>query len=138
MTIFRILLLLSIIPFYTHAESLTDRQKIINAMGYFHQWDFTGSKELAEKSVEKSVRYNRVSKEGKHISYTPDFEWKGKGVDAYLPIIIGLDIYGGMAVVRVVHHHEEKGRYLKAIIFHKLAEGWRITNVSWGKITPEK
>lgn len=138
MTLLRMFLLLSIMPFYTHAASLTDRQKITSAMDNFYQWDYTGKKEFAEKSLAHSVLYNRVSKEGKHISYAVQFQWEGKGVDAYKSYITGLDIYGDMAVVKAIHHYQEKGAYLKAFVLHKLAQGWRITHVSWGEITPEK
>ncbi|TQV88555.1 hypothetical protein [Aliikangiella coralliicola] len=143
MGLLRIFLLLSTtlfcgIPFSTHAESLTDRQAITDTMDNFYHWDHKGGADFAKRSLAESVRYNRISKEGEHISYSVDFAYKGKGVNAYIPYIVELDIYGNMAVVKSVHHYDEKRSYLKAFVLHKLAQGWRITNVSWGKITPEK
>jgi hypothetical protein len=133
-----LLFLLSFIPFHLEAETLTDRQQISQTMKSFYQWDHTGGIDNANKSFAASVLYNRIGEQGNHITYTPNFDYKGAGENAYLPIIVDMDIYGKMALVRSVHHYEGKGRYLKAFVLHKLQQGWRITNVSWGKLTPHE
>lgn len=136
MAIIRLLLLLVIASFPAFADS--DREEIAQVMADFQQWDHLGGVERAKKSLAKTVRYNYVDKEGKHVSYTVDFAYQGKGKAAYKPYIVALDIYGNMAVVKAIHHYNNEQAYLKAFVLHKLAQGWQITNVSWGQITPDK
>jgi len=138
MKLTKLILLLCLLPFYASAEALTDRQRINQVMDSFYQWDHTGGTHNAENSLAHTVRYNRLDEGGKHIAYSIDFNYEGKGKNAYQHFIAGLDIYGKMAVVRSIHYHAGKGSYLKTFILHKLTQGWRITNVSWGKITPEE
>jgi hypothetical protein len=131
------ILILITISFSTTAQPLSDRQQIVDTMEVFHQWDYTGKKEFAEKSLASSVKYHKIGKEGDHISYSVDFDWKGKGVDAYNSYITGLDIFGNIAIVKAIHYHQEKGQYVKVFILHKLKQGWRITSVAWGKYSPD-
>ena len=130
------LFILLFTPFFTSANIDGDRDQIVELMKHFHQWDQTGGKERMSTIFAEDVRYNRVDEQGNFIGYSVDPDYKGRGKDAYIPFIIELDIYGNMAIVKTLHHYPAKGSYIKAFVLHQLKSGWRITNVSWGAITP--
>lgn len=114
-----------------------DRTEVVDVMQSFYQWDMEGGAEIAKAIFSQSAKYNRVDQNKKHIAYSVDPTWTGKGKDAYKPYIVGLEIFGNMAIVRSLHHYDKRGAYTKVFILHKLVDGWQITNVSWGAITPE-
>ncbi len=117
-----------------------DRSAIIAAIDCFTTWDLEGgTAQSVEPCLAKDVMYQRVNQKGELIRYTPDFAYEGKGKSDYVPYVTELEIFGGLAIVKVHKHRGAPNKaYMKALILYKLAEGWRITNVIWGDITPEQ
>lgn len=117
----------------------SDRSDIVAAIDCFISWDREGgTPETVKPCVSDKVQYQRVNDQGELILYTPDFNFDGKGLDDYVPYVTGLEIFGNMAIVKTHKHRAApKYAYMKAFILYKLNDGWRITNVVWGGITPE-
>ena len=122
------------------ADYSSDRADIVAAIQCFTNWDLNGGNdESVEPCIDKQVVYQRVNLKGELIRYTPAFEYEGKGADDYVPYITELEIFGNMAIVKTHKHRATPNKpYMKAFILYRLAEGWRITNVVWGGVTPEK
>ncbi|MEM9533948.1 MAG: hypothetical protein AAGA23_23745 [Pseudomonadota bacterium] len=120
-----------------HAE--TDREQIKAAMECFYQWDLHGSKEHSSKCISETVLYHRIDQDGQHSYGTPPLDNPtGKGADAVIHNLLDIDIYNDMAVVTSLHRYQPEApenTYVKNIILYKLATGWRITNVAWGRVT---
>lgn len=125
---------------HVSAQAATDREEIISAINCFIDWDREGgTAETLAPCVVADVVYQRVNAEGELIRYTPGFDYDGKGIDDYVPYITETEIFGNMAMVKTHKHREPPGNpYMKAFILYRLKEGWRITNVVWGGITPAK
>ncbi|MBX2849161.1 MAG: hypothetical protein KTR16_12620 [Acidiferrobacterales bacterium] len=121
-------------------NAATDRNQIITAINCFIDWDLNGgTNKTVEPCLFKDVVYQRVNLKGELIRYTPGFEYDGKGKDDYVPYITELEIFGNMAIVKTHKHRDaSNAAYMKAFILYKLTEGWRITNVVWGGLTPEQ
>ncbi len=122
------------------AAASTDREDIIAAIDCFISWDREGgTAESVAPCLAQDVVYQRVNDKGELIRYTPGFDYDGKGIDDYVPYITEVEIFGDMAMVKTHKHREApKNAYMKAFILYQLKEGWRITNVVWGGITPGK
>ena len=119
---------------------LSDRAQIIAAVACFTNWDREGGNaESVAPCIYEKVAYQRVNDKGELLVYTPEFESEGKGIDDYTPYVTELEIFGNMAIVKTHKHRAApKWPYMKAAILYKLKDGWLITNVVWGGITPEK
>jgi len=117
----------------------SDRSEITAAIDCFMSWDREGgTPESVQPCVSDKVQYQRVNDQGELIVYTPDFNFDGKGLDDYVPYVTALEIFGNLAMVKTHKHRAApKTAYMKAFILYKLKDGWRITNVIWGGITPE-
>lgn len=118
----------------------SDRAAIIESIDCFIAWDREGGDaESVSGCLHDKVAYQRVNNDGELIVYTPSFDFEGKGLDDYTPYITELEIFGNMAMVKTHKHREKPGSpYMKAFILYKLKDGWKITNVVWGAITPEE
>lgn len=126
---------------FTYADDhSSDRTEIVAAINCFTNWDLNGGDaESVAPCIYKDVVYQRVDAKGELIRYTPGFEYDGKGKDDYVPYITEVEIFGNMAMVKTHKHRATPNiPYMKAFILYKLNTGWRITNVVWGGITPEK
>ena len=134
------LALLLALPATASAQALTDREQIIAAIDCFITWDREGGDaESVAPCLSRDVVYQRVNDSGELIRYTPGFDYEGKGLDDYVPYITEAEIFGNMAIVKTHKHRQApKSAYMKAFILYRLKEGWRIANVVWGGITPEK
>lgn len=134
-----ILLMLCLLSLNSHAEQIaTDRSQIIAAINCFTNWDLNGGNdESVAPCIYKDVVYQRVNLKGELIRYTPGFEYEGKGANDYVPYITEVEIFGNMAMVKTHKHRDAPAKpYMKALLLYKLADGWRITNVVWGSISP--
>ena len=133
-----IILTTSLLLGFSHAYA-SDRTEITEAIDCFVNWDREGgTAETVKPCVSEKVQYQRVNDQGELILYTPDFKFEGKGLDDYVPYLTELEIFGNMAIVKTHKHRTApKPTYMKAFILYKLKDGWRITNVVWGGITPE-
>lgn len=122
------------------AEASTDREQIVDAINCFITWDREGGDaDSVAPCMSKDVVYQRVNDEGELLRYTPGFDYEGKGLDDYVPYITETEIFGNMAMVKTHKHRAApKSPYMKAFILYRLKDGWRITNVVWGGITPQK
>ncbi len=132
--------LLVIIGFSTPAAfAQTDREQIKAAIECFYTWDLHGGKENSSKCISDNVQYHRVDQDGKHAHGTPPLDGEsGKGADALIHHLIDIDIYNDMAVVTSLHRYmpeSPRNTYVKNLVLHKLAVGWRITSVAWGRVT---
>lgn len=118
-----------------------DREQISQVMQCFSKWDIDGGTAAeAEKCISPDVRYQRNDK-GEIKAYTPDLNWKGKGKEALEAHLLDINVYNDMAVVTVLNRYNpgvDERHFVKTFILYKLKQGWRITNVVWGKRTPEK
>ena len=139
----RIAMLCVLLPLGAHADdhagqALNDRATILAAIECFTKWDLEGgTEESVAPCLSKDVVYQRVNQNGELIRYTPGFAYDGKGKNDYVPYITELEIFGNMAIVKVHKHRTPPNNaYMKAFVLYDLAEGWRITNVVWGGITP--
>ncbi len=136
-----VLLFLStvLLPFAVPAnDEASDRSTILAAIDCFTQWDLEGGTEkTVAPCLSSDVVYQRVNQQGELIRYTPGFTYDGKGKDDYVPYVTELEIFGNMAIVKTHKHRTPpKTPYMKAFVLYRLADGWRITNVIWGGITP--
>ena len=122
------------------AVNVNERTQVVYAIECFLKWDREGgTKESVKPCMHEQVVYQRVNAEGELIRYTPEFTFEGKGLDDYVPYITELEIFGNLAIVKTHKHRTAPNwPYMKAFILYRLNEGWRITNVVWGGITPEK
>lgn len=118
----------------------SDRSEITDVINCFLTWDREGGNDESVKPcLYEKVQYQRVNENGELLLYTPGFEFEGKGIDDYTPYVTELEIFGNMAIVKTYKHRAAPNNaYMKAFILYKLSEGWRITNVVWGGITPQK
>lgn len=131
-------LLLSNVTLAAHGS--TDREEIIAAINCFTTWDLEGGNAASvAPCMSQDVVYQRVNDKGELIRYTPGFDYEGKGRDDYVPYITETEIFGNLAIVKTHKHRDApKSPYMKAFLLYKLKDGWRITNVVWGSITPAK
>ena len=135
------LVLISLFSLNAQADqTATDREQIVTAINCFTNWDLNGGNdETVAPCLYKDVVYQRVNLKGELIRYTPGFEYDSKGANDYVPYITEVEIFGNMAMVKTHKHRDSPNKaYMKAFILYKLAEGWRITNVVWGGITPNR
>jgi len=116
-----------------------DRATILAAIECFTKWDLEGgAAQSVAPCLAKDVVYQRVNQKGELIRYTPGFDYEGKGKTDYVPYITELEIFGNMSLVKVHKHRvAPQTPYMKAFVLYNLADGWRITNVIWGGITPQ-
>ena len=118
-----------------------DRTEIHQAMQCFFQWDLNGgTAEEAQKCILENVQYQRIVDGNLDIG-SPGLEFKGKGADAHRFNILNIDIYNDVAFVNALLRYNpgpEESPYVKTFVLYKLKQGWRVTNVLWGKPTPEK
>lgn len=121
------------------ALAQSDREQIKEAMECFYQWDLYGGEERSSKCIADTVLYHRIDDNGDHAYGTPPLDNDtGKGGDAVIHNLLDIDIYNDMAVVTSLHRYQPespRNTYVKNIVLFKLAEGWRITNVAWGRVT---
>ena len=119
----------------------TDREQIKAAMECFYQWDLHGGREYSSKCIADSVLYHRIDN-GEHSYGTPPLDNdSGKGAEAVIHNLLDIDIYNDMAVVTSLHRYQPeapRNTYVKNIVLFKLADGWRITNVAWGRVTNDQ
>ncbi|MEM9314751.1 MAG: hypothetical protein AAGA95_09000 [Pseudomonadota bacterium] len=125
---------------FASAHAATDREQVLAAIDCFITWDREGGDaESVAPCLSTDVVYQRVNDRGELLRYTPGFDYQGKGLDDYVPYITEAEIFGNMAIVKTHKHRSAPKRpYMKAFILYRLREGWRITNVVWGGITPER
>jgi len=123
-----------------HAD--TDREQIKAAMECFYQWDLYGGKENSSKCIADNVQYHRVTQEGEHSFGTPTLDSPtGKGEGTLVHNLVDIDVYNDMAVVTSLHRYmpdSPRNTYMKTLVLYKLKEGWRISSVSWGRVTPDQ
>jgi hypothetical protein len=135
-------LVLGLALFAPAAAADSDREQIKAAMECFYQWDLYGGAERSSKCIADSVLYHRIDENGAHSYGTPDLDSDtGKGADAVIHNLVDIDIYNDMAVVTSLHRYQPespRNTYMKSIVLYKLAEGWRIANVVWGRVSHEK
>lgn len=128
---------LTLVTVNAHAE--TDREQIKAAMECFYQWDLHGGEENSSKCISDTVLYHRIDDKGAHSYGTPTLDSDtGKGADAVIHHLIDIDIYNDMAIVTSLHRYQPeapRNTYVKSFVLFKLAEGWRITNAAWGRVT---
>ncbi|MEM6605121.1 MAG: hypothetical protein AAF671_05130, partial [Pseudomonadota bacterium] len=117
----------------------TDREQIKAAMECFYQWDLYGGKENSSKCIADTVLYHRIDENRQHSYGTPPLDNDtGKGADAVIHNLMDIDIYNDMAVVTSLHRYQPeapRNTYMKNIVLFKLDDGWRVTNVAWGRVT---
>ncbi|MEO1595637.1 MAG: hypothetical protein AAFS02_10395 [Pseudomonadota bacterium] len=117
----------------------SDREQIKAAMACFYQWDLYGGEQYSSKCIADTVLYHRIEENGRHSYGTPPLDNDtGKGAEAVIHNLIDIDIYNDMAVVTSLHRYQPESpqnTYMKNIVLYKLADGWRITNVVWGRVT---
>lgn len=120
----------------------TDREQIKAAMECFYQWDLHGGKEHSSKCIADNVLYHRVDQNGQHAYSTPKLDDDtGKGADTVIHNLVNIDIYNDMAVVTSLHRYQPespRNTYIKNLVLYKLADGWRIASVAWGRVTNEQ
>lgn len=123
-----------------HAD--TDREDIKAVVECFYNWDIHGGEKYSSQCMSDTVLYHRIDQDGKHSYGTPPLDSpSGKGVDAIKHNLIDIDIYNDMAVVTSLHRYmpeSPRNTYVKNLVLFKLADGWRITNVSWGRVTNDQ
>ena len=135
-----LLLLTFIVIQSSYAQSdnkQSDREQINQTMSSFFKWDLEGGVDNAEKALSKTVLYHRLNEKREHVTNTPNFDWEGKGKNAHEHNIVDVDIYKDMAVVTVLLRYNPQSAsntYMKTFILYKLAQGWRVTNVTWGSV----
>ena len=133
------LLALAIVLVAPSSFADSDREQIKAAMECFYTWDHHGGKENSSKCISDNVVYHRIDQEGKHSYGTPALDNpEGKGEDAVIHNLIDIDIYNDMAVVTSLHRYtpeSPKLTYMKSIVLFKLADGWRVSSVAWGRVT---
>lgn len=139
-TIATIALGLTLFAHAAHADS--DRDQIKAAMECFYQWDLHGGKDTSSKCISDTVLYHRIDENGNHSYGTPPLDNDtGKGAEAVIHNLLDIDIYNDMAVVTSLHRYQPEApqnTYVKNIVLFKLADGWRITNVAWGRVTNDQ
>lgn len=119
------------------AQESSDRAQINETMQSFFKWDLEGGVDNANKALSKTVLYHRINDKGQHATNTPNFDWEGKGKDAHQHNIVDIDIYNDMAVVTALLRYNPqspRNTYMKTFILYKLSQGWRVTNVTWGRV----
>ena len=120
----------------------SDREEIKAVMEHFYAWDLNGGEDNAANSLADSVLYHRIDENGQHSYGTPPLgDATGKGAEAVIHNLLDIDIYNDMAVVTSLHRYQPeapRNTYVKNIVLFKLAEGWRITNVAWGRVTNDQ
>ncbi|MEO0576915.1 MAG: hypothetical protein AAF004_15770 [Pseudomonadota bacterium] len=117
----------------------SDREQIKAAMECFYRWDHHGGAENSSQCISDTVLYHRIDENGQHSYGTPPLDNdSGKGEDAVIHNLIDINIYNDMAVVTSLHRYTPeapRNTYIKNLVLYKLADGWRITNVFWGRVT---
>ncbi|MEL6300081.1 MAG: hypothetical protein AAFR75_00095 [Pseudomonadota bacterium] len=133
---------LSLILFAPAASAASDREQIKAAMACFYEWDLYGGADRSSQCISETVLYHRIDDNGRHSYGTPPLDNDiGKGADAVIHNLIDIDIYNDMAVVTSLHRYQPEApenTYMKNIVLHRLADGWRITNVFWGRVTHDQ
>ncbi|MFK8014750.1 MAG: hypothetical protein AB8G17_04875 [Gammaproteobacteria bacterium] len=133
---------LALALFAPTAYAQSDREQIKAAMECFYQWDLYGGKEHSSKCISDTVLYHRIDENGQHSHGTPQLDKEdGKGAEAVIHNLLDIDIYNDMAVVTSLHRYQPespRNTYVKNIVLFKLADGWRITNVAWGRVTNQQ
>ncbi|MFK7954744.1 MAG: hypothetical protein AB8B96_01520 [Lysobacterales bacterium] len=121
------------------AFAQTDREQIKSAVECFYQWDLHGGKDRSSKCLSDTVLYHRIDQNGQHAFGTPTLDSdSGKGADALIHHLLDINIYTDMAVVTSLHRYQPespRNTYTKNLVLHKLADGWRITSVAWGRVS---
>ncbi|MFK8031214.1 MAG: hypothetical protein AB8G18_13345 [Gammaproteobacteria bacterium] len=134
-----ILLILSALAFTPTVHADTDREEIKEAMECFYKWDLYGGKENSSRCIADNVLYHRVDQDGKHAYSTPKLDGtSGKGEGALKHKLVDINIYNDMAVVTSLHLYQPespRNTYMKHLVLYKLADGWRVSSVSWGRVT---
>ncbi|WOJ97675.1 hypothetical protein R0137_03655 [Congregibacter brevis] len=134
-----VILGLTLLAATAQAQTLSDREAIKAAMECFYQWDLYGGKENSSKCISDTVIYHRIDENGGHAFGTPVLDNdSGKGADALIHNLVDIDIYNDMAVVTSLHRYQPeapRNTYVKNLVLFKLAEGWRISSVAWGRVT---
>ncbi len=141
-TTFIIICTLALFSTTAVSQDNTDRAQINQTMTHFFKWDLEGGLENANKALSKTVLYHRINEKGEHVTNTPEnFDWDGKGAEAHQHNIVDIDIYNDMAIVTsLIRYNPQSPRntYMKTFILYKLSQGWRITNVTWGRVSNQQ
>lgn len=136
------LLLVTSLTLIPTANADSDREQIKAAMECFYTWDLYGGVENSSKCIAENVQYHRIDRDGKHSFGTPKLDSPtGKGEGSLVHHLVDINIYNDMAVVTSLHRYmpdSPKNTYMKSLVLYKLKEGWRISSVSWGRVTNEQ
>lgn len=112
----------------------SDREQVNQAIQCFFDWDKTGNPDTGKKCVYEGILFQYVNKEGSIGKFTPKL--LNDGDQGVVHRLLDLDIYNDLAVVTALTQHapiSDDNTYMKNITLHKTIDGWRVTNVFWGR-----
>ncbi len=109
----------------------SDRQAIISATENFFIGDHTGSIEHKKLSMHEKGAYRFVNRDGEYTDYV--FELDSDDSDtSYKEEILGIEIYGTLALVKLRLAELSGGQHYKVLTLHKANGQWKITTIVWG------
>lgn len=121
---------------YAQERDFSDRQAIITATENFFIGDHTGSIEHKKLSMHENGAYRYVNQDGNYGEFPFDVN-SDDSDKTYEEEILGIEIYGTLALVKLRLAELSGGQHYKVLTLHKTNDGWKITTIVWGsEITP--
>ena len=109
----------------------SDRQAIITATENFFIGDHTGSIEHKKRSMHVKGAYRYVNRDGEYSDSVFDLDSDDSDT-SYKEEILGVDIYGTLALVKLRLAENTGGQHYKVLTLHKAKGVWKITSIVWG------
>lgn len=75
--------------------------------------------------------YRYVNKNGEYSEFTFDLE-SGEADTSYKEELLGIEIYGNVALVKLRLAELTGGHHYKLLTLHKADGAWKITSIVWG------
>lgn len=121
---------------FSQKTDFSDRKAIITATENFFIGDHTGSIKHKKLSMHEKGAYRYVNRDGEYSEFAFDLE-SDDADTSYKEEILGIEIYGTLALVKLRLAELTGGQHYKVLTLHKANDEWKITTIVWGsEITP--
>lgn len=116
---------------FSQEVDFSDRQAIITATENFFIGDHTGSIEHKKLSMHEKGAYRYVNRDGDYGEFEFDLD-SDDSDQSYKEEILGIEIYGTLALVKLRLAELSGGQHYKVLTLHKANGAWKITTIVWG------
>ena len=116
---------------FSQETDFSDRQAIITATENFFIGDHTGSITHKKLSMHEKGAYRYVNQNGDYAEFPFDLNSDDSDT-SYKEEILGIEIYGTLALVKLRLAELKGGQHYKVLTLHKANDTWKITTIVWG------